>query len=232
MILEFQSSHDPEKLNTTLVEAAVFPAYARHGADRQGQYRVFCGLVYLKGTCPEPVLDMTIGEGFGTRHAPLLWEVEKDDAEAALTAVAEGKASWGLLFWVALMTGADKKGIIGRWRELVSDPTRVPSPWMRQNLVGIALVFAELAGRYLLWERELEGWDVVESQVANRWRALGELTRSRTWLVRLLQTKYPAEFNDEVKHLVEQQTDLALLNQWFEFALEAPNFEQFVRQLK
>ena len=48
----------------------------------------------------------------------------KYDADAALTAVAQGKESWGLLFWIALMTGAEREAIIARWRELVTDATR------------------------------------------------------------------------------------------------------------
>jgi hypothetical protein len=31
---------------------------------------------------------------------------------AALAAVAEGKASWGLLFWIPLLTGAAQEAII------------------------------------------------------------------------------------------------------------------------
>jgi hypothetical protein len=232
LILEIQSSHDPEKLDTTLVEVAVFRAYARHGENREHKYRVFCGLVYLKGECPEAVLDMDLAGGFGTRNRPLLWEVEKDDADAALAAVAEGKESWGLLFWIALMTGAAKEATIARWRELVSDPVRVASPWMRQNLVTVVLFFADLAGRFLVWERLLEGMEMIESQFGNRLRALGEVRAKRAWLVRLLQTKYPAEFSPDVKQLVEHQNDLALLNQWFEDALQATTFEQFVQKLK
>jgi hypothetical protein len=232
LIFEFQSAHDPEKLDTTLVEAAVFRAYARHGDDRQGRYRVYSGLVYLKGSCPEAVLDMTLAGGFGTRHAPLLWEVEKDDAGAALAAVADGRGGWGLLFWIALMTGADREAIIARWREQVNDPDKVPSAWMRQNLVGIAMLFAELAGRFLVWERALEGWDMVESQVANRWRTQGEVRRSRAWLLELLRTKYQGSVTADVVQLVEQQSDLTLLQTWFTTALREETFEQFVQTLK
>jgi hypothetical protein len=234
LIHEFQSSHDPEKLDTTLVEAAVFRAYARHGEDKQGKFRVFCGLVYLKGACPEAVLDMSLEGGFGTRHAPLLWEVEKDNAEAALVAVTERKASWGLLFWIALMTGADKESIITRWREMVSDPQVVASREMRQALVVVALELAELAGRFLAWEHGLEDMDMGtgESIVGNRLRAQGDLRRSRAWLLRLLQKKYPGSITAEVEQMVEQQSDLSLLNQWFETALEKDTFEGFVKDLK
>jgi hypothetical protein len=233
LIFEFQSSHDPTKLNTTLVEAAVFRAYAHHGEDDKGEYRVFCGLVYLKGTCPDAVLDMTLAGGYGTRHAPLLWEVEKDDAGEALEAVATGRASWGLLFWIALMTGADREGIIARWRELVSDPQVVASPEMRQALVVVALELAELAGRFLVWEHALEGMGMGtgESIVGNRLRAQGSILTTRALLVRLLQTKYPSEFSTEVKQLVEQQNDLSLLNQWFETALEKQTFEEYDKTL-
>jgi hypothetical protein len=231
LVFEFQSSHDPEKLDTTLLEVAVFRAYARHG-DNKEKYRVGCGLIYLKGRCPEAVLDLGFNGGFGTRHAPLLWEVEKDDAEAALTAVAEGRESWGLLFWIPLMTGAEQESIIARWQELASDPTKVTSQSTRHNLVTVALFFADLAGCFLLWNRLLEGMSMVESQIGNRFRAEGDLMRSRAWLLRLLQTKYPTADTTEIKQLVDQQTDLTLLNQWFEIALEAATFEQFVEKLK
>jgi hypothetical protein len=73
---------------------------------------------------------------------------------------------------------------------------------------------------------------MMESIVGNRFRAQGDLMRSRAWLVRLLETKYPAEFSPEVKQMVEQQTDLALLDRWHEAALEATTFELFVQKLK
>src|SRR4051794_40430385 len=120
LIHEFQSEHDEDKLETTLVEAAVFRAYARHGEDGKGRYRVFAGLVYLKGACPKSVLDMTSKSGVGTRHQAFVWEVARDDAAEALQAVASGAASWGLLHWVALMTGADQEGIIREWLALVN----------------------------------------------------------------------------------------------------------------
>jgi hypothetical protein len=77
-----------------------------------------------------------------------------------------------------------------------------------------------------------EGRAVGESQLANRWRAQGALTGARKWLLRLLQSKYPGAPSTEVKQLVEQQTGRALLNQWFEAALAAATFEQFVQTLK
>jgi hypothetical protein len=230
MIFEFQSEHDEQKLDTTFLEVAVFRNYARHGEGNRGKFRVLCGLVYLKGECPETVLDMTLSSGHGTRHEPLLWEVGKSDAAAALDAVAEGREGWGLLFWVPLMTGADQPGIIARWRELVQQ--KVSSGWMRENVAGVALAFAELAGRFLAWDHALEGWQMGESQVVNRWRAQGEVRAWRQAVLDLLRSKYTTSVTDEVVQMVEQQSDLDLLRRWFTTALGKGTFAEFVGALK
>jgi hypothetical protein len=64
---------------------------------------VLTALLDLQGHCPDAVLDMTRPGGFGTQHAPLVWNIEEDSAPAVLEAVAKGEVSWGMLFWVALM---------------------------------------------------------------------------------------------------------------------------------
>ncbi len=100
-VLEFQI--DPDKLEVTLEEAALLRGHARHGADRRARYRVLTALIYLQGRCPAAALDMTLSGGFGTRHAPLVWNVAEDHASVALEQVVDGRVSWGLLFWLPLM---------------------------------------------------------------------------------------------------------------------------------
>jgi len=90
VVFEFQSRHDPDKLDVTLEEAGILRGHARHGDDRKGKYKVLTALVYLQGHCPDDLLDMTLPGGFGTRHAPLVWNVGEDNAIAALEAVAGG----------------------------------------------------------------------------------------------------------------------------------------------
>ena len=87
LVFEFQSQHDPDKLDVTLEEAGILRGHARHGDNRQGKYKVLTALVYLQGRCPDEVLNMTLSGGFGTRHAPLIWNVGEDDAAATLEAV-------------------------------------------------------------------------------------------------------------------------------------------------
>ena len=65
LIFEFQSQHDPDKLDITLVEAAQLHVEARHGEGRCGKDKILVALVYLQGLCPESVVDMTLPGGWG-----------------------------------------------------------------------------------------------------------------------------------------------------------------------
>ncbi len=234
MVLEFQARVDADKLDVTLEEVAILRARVRHGEDRKGKYKVMAGLVYLQGRCPEDVLDMTLPDGSGTRHGARVWNVVEDDAGRVLEAVAAGQLSWGMLFWLPLMAGGGEETIIARWKEVVS--ARVADRRMRGNLVGIALVFAELVGRVPAWKRGLEGFEMTESQVVNEWmskgRAEGRLEASRQKLLDLLEGRFPGQVPGEVTRLVNEQESLALLDDWFWEAVRAFTFEQFLAVLK
>jgi hypothetical protein len=104
VILEFHAEHDPDKLHTTLVSVAHMRADVRPEPEGKGRYRVFAGLVYLRGQASDTNLDMTLtGEDgqplAGTRHTFLVWNVEQDEAGEALAEVkADFDQLWGLLF--------------------------------------------------------------------------------------------------------------------------------------
>jgi len=234
LILEFQSRHDPDKLDVTLEEAGILRGHARYGEDRKGKYKVLTALVYLQGRCPDTVLDMTLPGGYGTRHAPLVWNVEEDTAAAALEAVAGGQAPWGLLFWVPLMAGGKQDTVISRWKEVVAQV--VPDRRTRGNLAGIALVFAELASRRVEWHRGLEGFEMTESQVVNEWisqgEAKGQLTERRHNLLKLLNKRFPGAVPDDVTRLINEQESLGVLGDWFDAAAGAYTFQQFMDVLK
>jgi hypothetical protein len=230
LVFEFQSQHDPDKLDVTLEEAGILRGHARHGADRQGKYRVLTALVYLQGHCPEAVLDMTLPGGFGTRHAPLVWNVADDNAPATLEAVASGTVSWGMLFWAPLMAEGQQEVVIARWREVVVQV--VPDARARGNLAGIALVLAELVGRRAEWQRGLEGFEMTESQVVNEWISQGMLKEGRRNLLEVLEARFPRAVPNDVVQLIQQQDSLDLLHDWLKAAVRAPTFEQFLDVLK
>jgi hypothetical protein len=233
LVLEFQARHDPDKLDVTLEEIARLRLHGRHGQDRRGKYRVLTGLIYLQGRFPESTLDMTLPEGFGTRHTPLVWNVEGDSADAVLASIEAGEATWGMLFWVPLMAGGDSEAVIARWKEralAVEDRRR------RGDLGQIALVFAELVGRYAAWERGLEGYDMTESKVVNRWieEAVEQkgLDEARRFLIRLLERRFPGQVAPEVVSTINAQPSLSMLEDWFDQASLAASLADFLRVLR
>ena len=107
-VWEFQAEHDPDKIDVLLEEVARFRVRARYGERNRTKYRVFPVLVVLQGRCPasDARLDMT-WRGLGVSHAPLVWNVADDSAQATLAAIETGADSWTMLFWVPLMSGSD-----------------------------------------------------------------------------------------------------------------------------
>jgi hypothetical protein len=229
LVFEFQSQHDPDKLDATLAEAARLRFEVRHGADRRGKYNVCTTLVYLRGRCPQTVLDMTLPNGAGTRHAPLVWNVEEDGAGPSLTVVTAVPATWGLLFWIPLMHGGGEVDTIARWKELAG---ALPDRRARGDLGRIALTFAELGGCFAAWETALEGWDMTESKVVNRWmdeaRRDERLKASRQHLLELAQGRFPGAIPAEVVDLIGRQDSAEMLEEWFRAAISAPSAEQFL----
>lgn len=224
LVLEFQAQADADKLDVTLEEVAILRCRARHGPDRAGKYIVATGLVYLRDRCPVEVLDMRLPDGSGTRHAPRVWNVGEDHSTEALAAVEAGSVSWGMLFWVPLMTGADHEAIAQRWKEVVA--SGVSDRVRRGDPATAALVFAELAGRRIVWKRALEDFDVTESQVLNEWiskaELRAELRKEQQLVLRLLNTRFPGATSAKVAKLITEQESADLLNHWFDAAAAAP----------
>ena len=223
LLIEMQARPDGKKLRATLDAVGNFASRASDGAS----YRVTSALVHLTGVPDEAEIDARLGD-FGTRHRPLPWDVERDIAEEALARVESGGSSWGLLFWVALMRGAEQETFVARWTQAVE---RVADKRSRDDLAGIALIFAELAGCGRLWHRMLEDRKMTESAVVNGWISQGEtkgtVQTTRRHLIRLLDTKFPGGTPSEVRRLIEEQDSEQLLETWHEAALGAAAYADF-----
>jgi hypothetical protein len=233
-VLEFQAQLDPDKLDVALEEVAILRSRVRFGEDRKGKYKVAAGLVYLRDRCPVDILDMRFPDGSGVRHAPRIWNVADDNAQMTLEAVASGTLSWGMLFWVPLMTGAGEAAVVLRWKEVVT--ARVAARSDRGSLAAVALVFAELARTGVVWQHGLEGSEMTESQIVNDWisqgEAKGELRKERQLLLRLLNKRFPGALEPEVAKLVNEQESLELLNHWFDAAASTATYQDFTAVLK
>ncbi|MGL4553724.1 MAG: hypothetical protein ACRC33_21385 [Gemmataceae bacterium] len=230
VVLEFQSSHDPEKLDVTLLEAAVLRVHARHGAERAEKYRVLTALVYLRGTCPHAVLDMRLAGRGGTHHEALVWDIGVQPARDALDKVDDGRLSWGTLFWVPLMSGAAEPDLIARWRATAE--RLAPTSHARATLMSIAQIFAGLAGAVPEWRRELKGADMTESEVVNEWMAEASLLNSKRLLHRLVQKRFPDALTPDVLAAITDQPSQELLGEWFDAAATAKNADDFLAALR
>lgn len=233
LLAEFQAEHDPDKLDVTLVEVARLRMEVRHGRDRKGRYKVLAALIYLRGRCPAAELDMTVGGECGTWHNPVVWNLEDEDAPQLLDEVAANPALWGVLFWIPLMRGGDDPAMIARWKELVAV---LPDGRRRGDLGQIALVFAELAGRYVAWEQGLRDLSMTESQVVNRWIRQGQeeaqLKQARADLLLILEDRFPGRSSGEVASAINAQPSLSLLSDWLKAAYKVPTFEAFLSVLR
>jgi hypothetical protein len=233
LLAEFQAEHDPDKLDVTLIEVARLRMEVRHGPNRKSRYKVLAAMIYLRGRCPDAELDMTVGDECGTWHKPAVWNLEDDEAAPVLDEVAANPALWGQLFWIPLMRRGDDPAIIARWKELVA---ALPEGRRRGDLGTIALIFAELAGRYVAWEQGLRGLNMTESQVVNRWIKEAEdrarLEQARSILLQILEDRFPGRTSTEVASTINAQPSLALLRDWVHAATKAANFEQFLAILR
>jgi hypothetical protein len=103
-------------------------------------------------------------------------------------------------------------------------------------LAAIALVFAELVGRRVEWDRGSEGFEMTESQVVNEWisqgEARGKLAAQRQSLPELLEGRFPGAVPKDVVQLIQQQESVELLYDWFKAAVRAYSFDQFLAVLK
>ncbi len=225
-VLEFQSRHATEKVDDLMAEAARL--------RRECKGLVQPTLVYLVGECPpnEAVVDMTTPTRFGLRHAPLIWHIARDDAGTTLDALEAGEVTWGVLFWLPLMSGADDDRMVARWRARVD---ALPDERTRRDIVGIALVFAALANRGQVWRRTMAGYTKTESPVVNEWLEETVVETTLATLQRsvkiVLQTRFKA-IPDDILETIGSQPSPELLEDWMQQAVSVDSINEFRAYLR
>ncbi len=134
------------------------------------------------------------------------------EASAVAADIAAGQASWWLLAWFPLLRGGTEAAILELWLHLAA---RHPEQRERGILAGLTLTFAELAGTRAVWDKALEGWNVIKSpyleELREKVRAEGHAEGVRATLLRLGRQKFGKTPTKKQGEQLEAITELARL---------------------
>ncbi len=161
--------------------------------------------------------------GLGLSLKARVLNLATEAAAATLGAVASGAVARCVLAWVPLMKGGGEPATVAEWRRLADEE---PDVSRRAEFAGLALVFADLAKCANVWRKGLEGWNVQRSQIVMEWEARAELRAVRSKLLRLFRLRLKQELPPEVAQAVDNQADLATLDQWFDQAATVDTLDQ------
>ena len=171
--------------------------------------------------------------GFGTRLAPFVVDVSRQDAGATLGRIERGELGLTVLPFLALMDGGGTAEFIDRWKRAVETD---PDVRRRELYRDSALVFAELTPRQPNWLRGMEGWMMRESQTIKGWmregEELGVLRTKRGDLIELIGAHLEDPVPESIRLAIEGTNDLSRLQLWYRAALHAKNIAELRKQMK
>jgi hypothetical protein len=195
----------------------------------ENRFHVGAGVVNLTGQ-GRTSQDMQL-EGTGLRTLLMVKECDLagQDASTTLDGVAAGTLARCVLPWIPLMRGGAESGILQRWMELAEAE---PDSRRRADHGGLAVVFAEAAGRRAVWLDALKEWNMIESQQVLEWIAEGEIKGEIKSLLRLLQRKFPPGPPEDLVSLIQSCTETSLVARWFDAAIDAQSLDDFRRMLR
>jgi hypothetical protein len=150
-------------------------------------------------------------------------DLETFVAAAVLQDIEDGKAPGVVLPWIPLMQGGGESGIIEKWKELAG---READARRRGDYAGLALVFADAAGRMGIWKTALEGWNMRESQAVLEWQAEAKAED----VLKVLETRLgtlPADLPQRVGAI----KDIKQLDRLLVSAARCASWDEFQRDL-
>ncbi len=230
MPIEFQSAPETDMLYRLLEYVVRLLRELRHGPRQRQKYHVLSALLNLTGRVQPDVLEMQMpGEsGVGLRFQTVVHTMREEDAAGTLEGIERGTIRLCMLPWIPLMRGAGKQSMIEKWKAAANQEK---DSRLRTNYAGIAVVFADLAGRGRLWRAELERWNMGESAIANEWRTEGrtegQREAQRKNLLRVLELRFPKKLPNDVVTAVTAESDTVKLEAWLDAAVIAATPDEF-----
>jgi hypothetical protein len=217
VVVEFCSEPDERMFGRLLTYLGRLWLERRPDGEQNGRFHVGAVVVNLTGQGSTSREMQLQGTGLRTLLQIEERNLADEDAAATLDGVASGALARCVLPWVPLMRAGADSGILQRWKELAAAE---PDSRRRSDYGGLALVFAEAAGRRVARHDALKEWNMTESQQVLEWIAEGEAKGERKnkvdYLLRVLRRKFPPGPPPELVSIIQSTTDSTLLTRWFD----------------
>jgi hypothetical protein len=192
--------------------------------------RVGSLLINLTGTQKVRRLDGSWAKtDRGTRLAPFVVDVAKEDAALTLAKIEVGLLGPPIAPYVVLMRGRSDPKLIERWPDVVAE--KEPDIARRVRFRDAALVFAELTRAQVSWLRILEDWQMRESQYIKKWESVGEdrgsLRTKRADLLNVVKFRLEDPVPEPIRLAIEGTNDLNTLDRWLQAAATLDTIVEF-----
>jgi hypothetical protein len=159
--------------------------------------------------------------------------LRNEDAAVTLRDITAGAISRWLLAWLPLMRGGTEPGIIQAWRV---EAVKIGDKNFLGTLAGLTLTFARLADHQPVWQRGLEGIDVVKSpyleelreQVRTLARSEGEVEGLRKAVSRLGRQRFGKAASRKQKGQLQTITDVAHLERLLDKIMTATSWQELL----
>lgn len=219
---------------------------------RAGQYEILLGkevnpachplgsavgslVVNLSGSQRIPRLDWSWSwDRYGSRLAPLVVDVGKQDAGATLARIEAEEVGLTVLPFLALMKGSGSRAFIDAWKGAVERLERAAARQVQYR--EAALVLAELTPHPVEWIRATEGWMARESAYIKSWERVGEergeLRNARSSLCAVIEARFRTTVPEPIRLAIEGTNDLDKLNTWLRAAATAENVADLRKEIK
>jgi len=225
LVLEAEARPRSTILDRVLEYEARLLRKLRHGPHRRDRYLVAAAVIFLRGGRKDLKLQMRL-PGTDVELAATLrpMSLARESAAATLERIGRGELGRSILPWVPLMAGGDEATVVAEWVRLASDE---PDVQRRADYPGLALVFADGAGRLPIWKQTLEGFDMWQSEVIREWKTAGRLDAQRNDLLLVLRERFQTEVPADLVQKIQQTLDLSVLTSWLSAALKVPSLDAF-----
>ncbi len=229
LVLEAEARQSASILERVLEYEVRLLRKLRHGPHRRDRYQVAAVVLFLRGRKQDLKLRMRLpGTDVGLDVTVRVMSLARQSAVATLERIGRGELGRSILPWVPLMAEGAEAAVVAEWVRLAAAE---PNVQRRTDYPGLALVFAESAGRLPVWKQALEGFDMWQSEVIREWKTAGRregrLEEKHGDLLLVLRERFQTEVPTDLAQRIEQTTDLEVLSNWLTAALRAPSLDAF-----